>query len=78
MGCSKSSSKREVYSNTILPQETRKLSNRQPNFTPKATGERRTKTPKISRRKEIIKIRAEINVEVGISLTETVVVATFY
>ena len=24
MGCSKSSSKREVYSNTILPQETRK------------------------------------------------------
>ena len=61
MGCSKSSSKREVYSNTILPQETRKLSNRQPNFTPKATGERRTKTPKISRRKEIIKIRAEID-----------------
>ena len=61
MGCSKSISKRKVYSNTILPQETRKLSNRQPNFTPKATGERRTKTPKISRRKEIIKIRAEID-----------------
>ena len=35
MGCSKSSSKREVYSNTILPQETRKTLNRQPNFTPK-------------------------------------------
>ena len=35
MGCSKSSSKGEVYSNTILPQETRKTSNRQPNFTPK-------------------------------------------
>ena len=33
MGCSKSSSKREVYSNIILPQETRKTSNRQPNFT---------------------------------------------
>ena len=30
--------KREVYSNTILPQETRKPLNRQPNFTPKATG----------------------------------------
>ena len=28
MECSKSSSKREVYSNTILPQETRKPSNR--------------------------------------------------
>ena len=34
--------------------------NRQPNFTPKTTG-KRTKTPKISRRKEIIKIRAEIS-----------------
>ena len=61
MGCSKSSSKREGYSNTILPQETRKISNRQHNFTPKTTGKRRTKTPKISRRKEIIKIRAEID-----------------
>ena len=28
MGCSKSSSKREVYSNTILPHETRKTLNR--------------------------------------------------
>ena len=35
MGCSKSNPKREVYSNTILPQETRKTLNRQPNFTPK-------------------------------------------
>ena len=35
--------KREVYSNTILPQEKRKTSNRQPNFTPKATGKRKTK-----------------------------------
>ena len=45
MGCSKTSSKREVYSNTILPQETRKISNKQPNFTPKAIRERRTKKP---------------------------------
>ena len=45
MGCSKSSSKREVYSNTILPQEARKTSNRQPKFTPKTTGKRRTKNP---------------------------------
>ena len=37
---------REVYSNTILPQETRKTSNRQLNFTPKTTGKRRTKKPK--------------------------------
>ena len=40
MGCSKSSSKREGYSNTILPQETRKTLNRQPNFTPKTNGKR--------------------------------------
>ena len=45
MGYSKSSSKREVYSNTILPQEVRKTLNRQPNFTPKMTGKRRIKTP---------------------------------
>ena len=62
MGCSKRSSKREVYSNTIIPQETnkKKTLNRQPNFTPKVTltGKRRTTTTKkkISRRKEIIKI----------------------
>ena len=61
MGCSKHSPKREDYSNTILPQETRKTSNRQPNFTPKTTGKEEQKTPKISRRKEIIKIRVEIN-----------------
>ena len=45
MGCSKSSPKREVYNNTILSQETRKKLNRQPNFTPKTTGKRRTKKP---------------------------------
>ena len=33
-----------VYSKTILPQETRKTSNRQPNFTPKTTGKRTTTT----------------------------------
>ena len=62
MGCNKNSSKREFYSNTILPQETGKILNRQPNFTPETTGKRRTKKPpKINRRKEFIKIRAEIN-----------------
>ena len=48
MGCSKSSSKKEVCNNIILPQETRKTSNRQHNFTPKTTGKRRTKkAPKL-------------------------------
>ena len=52
---------REVYSSTILPQETRKISNKQPNFTPKAIRESTTKNSKVTRRKEIIKIRSEIN-----------------
>ena len=41
MGHRKSSSKREVYSNRILPQEIRKTSSKQPNLTTKATRERR-------------------------------------
>ena len=36
---STSSSKREVYSNTSIPQETRESSNKQPNFTSKAAWE---------------------------------------
>ena len=47
---------REIYSNTILSQEIRKISNRQPNCTPKTTGKEGQKIPKTSRRKEIIKI----------------------
>ena len=50
MGYSKSSSKKEVDSNTILPQETRKTSNTQLNFTPKATRKRRTKKKLADRR----------------------------
>ena len=46
---------REIYSNAILPQETRKTLKRQPNFTRK-TGKRRTKNLEISRRKEITMI----------------------
>ena len=46
MGHSKSSSKREIYNNTILPQETRKIPNKQPNLTPKPTRERRRKKNK--------------------------------
>ena len=61
MGCSKSSPKRKVYGYRILPQETRKTSNRQPNITPKTTEKKEQKNPKIHRRKEIIKIQAEIN-----------------
>ena len=45
MGCSKSSSKKDVFSNTIPPQETRNISNKQPNLTPKAIRQRKTKKP---------------------------------
>ena len=54
---SKSSAKRKVHSNTILPQETRKKSN---NLTLhlKQQEKEEMKNPKLSRRKGIIKIRA--------------------
>ena len=62
MGCSKSSSKKEVNSNTSLPQEIRKTSNKQPNLTPKWATETNKQTNKTnSQRKEIIKIRVEVN-----------------
>ena len=53
MGHSKSSSKREVYSNTIVHQETRNITNKQSKLTPKAIRERRTKkTPKLAEGKK--------------------------
>ena len=56
MGCSKSRSKREVY--VILPQETRKPLN--DNLTLHLKQMEKEHPPQISRRKEIMKIRAEI------------------
>ena len=41
MECSKSFFQREVYSQTNLPQEIGKISNRQPNFTPEGIREKR-------------------------------------
>ena len=60
MGCGKSSSKGEVYSNTSLPQETREISNNLTLHLKALEKEEQTK-PKVSRRKEIIKIRAGIH-----------------
>ena len=42
MGFSKSSPKSEIHSITSWPQETRKTSNKQPNFTSTVTRKRRT------------------------------------
>ena len=58
-GCSKSSSKKEVYSNTILPQGTFEINNLTSQLK-KLEKEEQTK-PKISRRKEIMEIRAELS-----------------
>ena len=49
MGFTKSSTKREVHQNASLPQETRETSNKQPNFTSKATRKRRI--PKLEGKK---------------------------
>ena len=59
----KNSSKKEIYSNTILSQETRKTSNRQPNLHLKQLEkeEEEQQQQQNNRRKEIIKIQAEIN-----------------
>ena len=53
MRWNRSSSKKEVYSDTSLLQEIRKISNKQPNLTPKGTRERTNKTQsyKITKRK---------------------------
>ena len=54
---SEGSPDREFHSNTGLLKEDRKISNKQPN--PTSTRMRGTTTkPRVSRRKEIIKIRA--------------------
>ena len=68
MGQQKSSSKKKVYSNTILPQKTRKISDKQPNLNQNQLEKEEQTKPKVSRRKEIIKIREEIN---GIEPNET-------
>ena len=45
VGHCKSSAKGKVNSNTVIPQETRKKSNKYPNSTPKATRKGRNEEP---------------------------------
>ena len=61
MGLSKSSSKREVYRDTIIPQKQEKHRIDSLTLHLKQLEKEEQKTPKVSRRKAIIKIRAEIN-----------------
>ena len=59
MGCSKSNSKREVYSNTSLHQKRRKISNNLTLHLKQLEKEEQTES-KVSKRKDIIIMRAEI------------------
>ena len=61
MGHCKSSAKGKIHSNTGIPQEARKKSNKQPNLHLKQLEKEEMENPRVSRRKEILKIRAEIN-----------------
>ena len=68
MECSKNSTKREVYSNTILPHKQEK--HWIDNIRLHLKQLEKQQQQQISRRKEIIKIRAEINEE---EMKETIV-----
>ena len=61
MGCSKSGSQREVYIKTILPQEKEKYRIDNLTLHLKQLEKEGKNTLQISKRKEIIKIQAEIN-----------------
>ena len=59
MGYSKSSSKREVYSDTSLPQKTREISNNQSTLYLKRQKKKTIQNPKLVERKK--EERAEVN-----------------
>ena len=59
MGHCKSSAKGKVHSNTGIPQETSQINNLTLHL--KQLAKEEMKNPRVSRRKEILKIRAEIN-----------------
>ena len=61
MGHYKSSAKRKVHSNTGIPQETRKSQINNLTLHLKQPEKEEMEKPRVSRRKEILKIRAEIN-----------------
>ena len=61
MGFSKSSAKGKVHSNTSLPQETRENPINNLTLHLKQLEKEEMKNPRVSRRKEIKKIKAEIN-----------------
>ena len=61
MGHSKGSPEREVHSDTGLPKYDRNISSEQPNLCLQNLEEQQQRQPRETRRKEITKIRAELN-----------------
>ena len=61
MGHCKSSAKGKVHSNTGIPQETRKSQINNLTLHLKQLEKEEMENPRVSRRKDILKIRAEIN-----------------
>ena len=61
VGHCKSSAKGKVHSNTGIPQETRKSQINNLTLHLKQLEKEEKKNPRVSRKKEILKIRAEIN-----------------
>ena len=61
MGHSKGSSEREVHSDIGLPKTNRNISHKQSNLHLQEFEEQQQRQPRASRRKEITKIRAELN-----------------
>ena len=61
MRCSKSSPKGEIHHNTSIHSKTGKNSNTKANLTHKEAGKKQQIDPTPSRRRELIKIRAELN-----------------
>ena len=71
MGFSKSSTKRKVHNNTSLPQETRETSITNNLTLQLKQLEKEVMNPKVSRRKEIIKIKEEIKRNKTIAKSKT-------
>ena len=61
LGCIKGSLKKELHSNTGLPQDARKVSNTQPHPISKGARKGKLTKHKACRRREIIKLRAQIH-----------------
>lgn len=78
MGYIKNSSEKEVQNNVNLPQETQKKSQIHNHFMPKKTRKRRKNWPTVSKKKDIIKFRVEINAKETKKMTGNETKSSFF